>query len=169
MSAAGVSMSVEQQEVIAIGRAMRAEGDGLKLRADLMLSLRAAVQPGVDKVQGKLRAMPSTGVGPKPAVGSYLASRVKAQVRLSGPAAGVAVRIAKTPKLRSWTNAARVLNRGRWRHPVFGHDVWVDQSSPIPGFFDDTLAEDKDEYRAAVMKALARMRMRLEIRASTKL
>lgn len=165
VGAGGVEMSVDQREITTIAKAMRKERDGVALRRDLIVNLRVAVAPGVSAVQEKLRSIPHESATPSsPALGSYLASRVKPQVRLGGTSAGVAIRIAKTPKLRKFNVASRVLNTGSWRHPVYGHDVWVTQTSPIPGYFDDTLSEGKERYRAAVVAALARMRMRLEFR-----
>lgn len=161
-----VELSVDQREMQAVGRAIRAEGDGKALRRDLMVGLRAAVEPGISKVQGKLQSIPHGGAtSASPALGSFLASKVKAQVRLSGRSTGVAVRMAKTPQLRGFAMASRRLNRTHWRHPVFGRDVWVDQMSPMPDYFDTTLADDRDLYRAAVIEALERMRARMSARA----
>jgi hypothetical protein len=106
--------------------------------------------------------MPSgSAASGSPALGSYLASRVKAQVRLSGRSTGVAIRIGQTPNLRGFTFAAKRLNRASWRHPVFGHDVYVDQDSPIEGYFDNTLEADKDHYRSAVLAVVEKMASRL--------
>jgi hypothetical protein len=40
----------------------------------------------------------------------------------------------------------------RWRHPVFGHDVWVEQKGQ-PWFFV-TILRHADDFRRAVLKAL---------------
>lgn len=165
--AARFELSVDQQAVKRLARVLRDESDGKALRKELIGELKDAVEPGVSAVQGKLRSIPrrSGTAGSSPALGSYLAARVKAQVRLSGRSPGVRVRIAQTPKLRGFTLAARRLNRESWRRKVFGDpDVWVDQKSPIPGFFDDTLAEGRERYRAAVVRALESMARRIVAR-----
>lgn len=47
----------------------------------------------------------------------------------------------------------RLMNRGRWRHPVFGNrDVWVEQRPGNRGWFTDTL----NAKRPAIRKAIER-------------
>jgi len=160
-----VEITGDGRELQALARLMRKESDGAALRKDLAANLRVAVEPGVSAVQGRLRSIPHTSAAePSPAMGTYLAARVKPQVRFSGRKTGVAIRIAKTPRLRGFAFASRRLDRGSWRHPVFGHDVWVEQQSPIPGYFEDTLAEGRERYRAAVLEALSKMSRRLTAR-----
>lgn len=167
----GVELSVEQQAIQQVGRALRGEADGKALRKELIGELKTAVEPGVAAVSGKLRSMPHTsaaqgrGGASGPPLGTYLAARVKATVRLSGRSTGVRVRIAQTAKLRGFALAARRLNRQSWRHRVFGGDVWVTQQSPMPEFFDQTLAAGKGTYRAAVLRALEAMARRIAGRA----
>lgn len=158
-------LTTDQRAMQLVAKALGAEADGKQLRKDLISELRQAVAPGVSAVQGKLRAIPSKGVSSTPALGSYLASRVKTQVRLSGRSTGVRVRIGKTDKLRGFTYAARRLNRKTWRHKVFGRDVWVEQRSPITGYFDETLSAGKRSYQAAIRAALERQARRIAARA----
>lgn len=166
----GAGISVEAEAMRQLGRAFRQETDGKQLRKDLTKQINDAVQPGVAAVQGVLRAIPRTsaaawshgGKESRQALGGYLASRTRVQVRYAGRSAGVAVRIPQTPQLRGFKMAARRLNRSHWRHPVYGSKtVWVTQISPIPDFFDDTLARDRDKYRDAVVDALGKMARRL--------
>ncbi len=162
---------VDSDMLSILGKKMRAESDGKQLRKELITGIKSAVAPGVSAVQGKLRSIPSSGTGGSPPLGSYLASRVKTQVRLSGRMTGVAVRIGQTPNLRGFRFAAKRLNRASWRHPVFareGHtesagrsSAWVEQESPIQGYFDNTLDADKDHYRSAVLKVVEKMASRL--------
>lgn len=154
-------LTVDQHALQALRKACLAEEDGKALRKELANNLKDAVHPGVSAVQGKLRAIPSSRASGSPALGSYLAARVKPQVRLTGRSTGVAIRIGKTPKLRGFAMAARRLNRQKWRHRVFGKDVWVEQESPIEGYFDETLQAHKAEYREAVIKALESMARRI--------
>lgn len=159
-----VELNIDQRAVQKVAKAVKAELDGKDLRKDLITELKTAVAPGVSAVKSKLQSMPQASVPSSPAIGSFLASRVVPQVRLSGQRTGVSVRIKKTPQLRGFTNAARRLNQASWRHKVFGRDVWVEQTSPIQGFFDDTLAKDKPLYRAGVVAALEKMARRIKER-----
>lgn len=158
-------LTVDQTAVQKVARACKAEADGKALRKDLLVELRAAVTPGVQKVQSRLRAIPHRGPVGSPPLGSYLAARVRSQVRLTGRATGVKVRMRQTPALRGFKMASKRLNRTSWRHRVFGKDVWVVQESPIPGFFDETLADGREEYRAGVLAALEKMARRIAQRA----
>jgi hypothetical protein len=158
-----VDFTVQQRDLAGVSRAMRKEADGKELRKDLIKELKTAIDPAVSAVAGKLRAMPGTIHGAPP-LGSYLASRTKATVRLSGRMTGVRVSIGKTPKIRNFTYAARRLNRGQWRRQVYGRGVWVVQRSSIEGYFDDTLNADKRKYRKAVENAVDKMARRLAAR-----
>ena len=153
---------IDASDLARVARAMRAEADGKQLRKELVAELKTAVAPAAAAVAGKLRAMPhSSAAQASPAMGSYLASRTKVQVRTSGRSAGVAIRIPQTPNLRGFRYAARRLNRDGWRHRVFGHDVWVEQRSPIKGYFDDTIKPDRDKYRQVVLDILTRFAQRI--------
>lgn len=166
MARGDLEVTVDDSGLKELMKVVRQEADGKQLRKDLIADIRTAVAPGVSAVQAKVRAIPhSTAAHPSPSLGSYLASRVRPQVRLSGRSAGVRVRIAQTPNLRGFKMAARRLNRKKWRRPVFGNtEVWVEQRSPMPGFFDDTLAAGRAQYRAAVVGAMKKLADRLTAR-----
>jgi hypothetical protein len=160
--AGGVDIKVDASTLVRLGRVLKAEEDGRELRKELIGNLRVAVAPGVTSVRGKVSSIPHhSAVQSSPSLGSYLSSRVRTQVRLSGNKAGVAVRVGKTPGLRGFANAARNLNKAAWNHRAWGKDVWVEQQSPIPGYFDQTLTEGKPRYRAAVIAALESMSARI--------
>lgn len=157
-----IELTVDQSKVVGLVRVLKAESNSALLRKDLIANIKIAVQPGVSAVQGKLRAIPhDSPFTPSPRLSTYLASRVKVQVRLTGGSAGVRVRIAQTPTLRGFKKAAQYLNRSSWRHRVFGKDVWVTQESPIPDYFDSTLDARKAEYRTAVLAACRQLSWRL--------
>lgn len=157
-----IELTVEQSKVVKLGKLMRAESDGAKLKRDLGVAIRAAVEPGVSAVKSKLQAIPRSGPAKSPPLGGYLAARVKVRIRFTGRSAGVAVRVQQTPNLRGFKMAARRLNRKQWRHPIYGNkQAWVTQVSPIPGYFDETLMKYKAEYTAAVLAACRKMALRL--------
>jgi hypothetical protein len=161
-----LSLTVDQQALQAVRKAILAEADGKQLRKDLRTELKDAVSPGVSDVKGKLRSLANSGTSKTQGqpLGSMLANKTKAGVRLSGRLTGVSVRIPRTPGVRGFTFAARWLNRGKWKHPVFGHKTEVEQTSPIKGYFDETLAAGKDKYRRAVLEALEKMARRIAAR-----
>jgi hypothetical protein len=55
------------------------------------------------------------------------------------------------------------MNRGRLRHPVYGHDVWVTQQVE-PGWFDKPLQKRAPAVRSGIKKALDDTGRRLTIR-----
>jgi hypothetical protein len=157
-----IELTVDQTKLIKLAKIMRAEANSSMLKKDLIASFKVATDAGISAVQSKLRAVPNdSGVKSSPPLGTYLAARVKLSVRLGGQSAGVKIRIQQTPSLRGFKMAARRFNRVSWKHRVFGQDVWVTQNSPIPGYFDDTLAGYKKEYTEAVLLACRRMARRL--------
>lgn len=169
MGAVAVAVpSAEVARLLAVKTAMAAEADGKRLRLDLIRDLKVAVQPAQGQVKAQLRSWPSSSSATvSPALGSYLAGQVTSQVRMTTRKAGVAIRIKKTPDLRNFRFASRMLNRASWRHPVFGRATWVTQTSANPGFFDTTLAAGKAEYRAAVLAAITAMEQRIAARVKT--
>lgn len=155
-----LEITVDASKLREVAALLKAAEGGAELKKDLVKDIRAAAGPGVSAVKAKLQGMPSSSKSP--VMGGYLASRVRVSVRLSGASAGVAVRVGQTPGLRGFKMAARRLNRGDWRHPVFGNkNKWVNQNSPIPGYFDKTLSDRKEEYRAAVILAVQELAAKL--------
>ncbi|MDM4722748.1 hypothetical protein QTQ03_25280 [Micromonospora sp. WMMA1363] len=150
-----IELSVDQQALQALGRALKAEADGKHLRRDLAQSLRDALQPALGEIRSGLMAMPASGAIPTEGgpLRTEVLKHLKAEARLSGRSTGARVRIKKRGP-RGFALAARRLNRKRgWRHRVYGRDVWVRQIGK-PKYFDDPLTERRSEYRAAVLAAM---------------
>jgi CubicO group peptidase (beta-lactamase class C family) len=148
--------SVGTQDLEDIGTALRYEQDGMKIRRQIAAELRKAVEPAIADAKGRITAMHSTGLAHKgEPLRTAIASKVKAQARLSGKASGVRVRVATTPDLRGFRLAPRRANRrGGWRHPVYGNrDRWVHQTGAI-GWFDDAMHANPDRYVAALQQVI---------------
>lgn len=138
-----------------VATALRYEQDGARLRRGLAGELRTAVAPAVAEAKGRIMAMGSHGLPHKgEPLRAAVARRVTVQVRLTGRAAGVRVRVPKKGMPRGFVNAPRRLNRAKWRHPVFGdRDRWVTQVG-APGWFDDPLRARRADYRRAVEQVI---------------
>ena len=80
-----------------------------------------------------------------------IARIITTQVSTSARRAAVRIRIpaaAMPPKQR---RLPRYLNKGKWRHPVFGNkEVWVGQKSE-PHWFEDTLKKQGPEVRKEIL------------------
>lgn len=161
-----LELSVDQQALAALGRALAAEADGKALRRELAANLRKAVEPAKQAAVGELMSMATGGMahGEEP-LRVAVARQVKAEARLSGRSTGVRLKAMKKRMPREFHNAPKRLNSVKgWRHQVFGRDVYVEQTGK-PGWFDDPIAQDKDEYRQAVLDAMESMAQRISERA----
>jgi hypothetical protein len=151
-----VRLSVDQQAIQAVARAMGREADGKKIRRDLTRRMRKALDPAVADARASLMSMGSSGL---PTQGEPLrasvARQVKAEARLSGKHTGVRVKAKKRRMPRGFDNAPKRLNSKKgWRRRFFGGDTWVNQMGK-PGWFDDTLSSRQRDYRQAVRAAMA--------------
>jgi hypothetical protein len=76
------------------------------------------------------------------------------KIKVNAASVYVRIRVNRAQMPPDQTRLPRYMNKGEWRHPVFGdRDVWVSQSAP-PGWFDTTLAGHSDDIRAAIGKEI---------------
>jgi hypothetical protein len=150
-----VELHVEERGIRRLAIALHAEADGKKLRRDFIRELRQAVDPAKDKAKSAIMSMHSSGLTRGQPLRAAIASQVKSEVRVSGKLTGIRVKAGSRGMPRRFAQAPRRTNSGGWRHPVFGRDtrVWVHQIGK-PGWFDDTLAAGRDDYRIAVHRAM---------------
>lgn len=151
-----VELTVDQKSLHALTRALRREEDGKALRRDLSREIRNALKPAVEEAKAGILAMPSAGLfSAEPGLRSSIASQITAQARLTGRMAGASVKAKKRRMPRGFSNAPQRTNRAAgWRHPVYGHDVWVHQIGR-PGWFDIPMKRGAPRYREAVRRAMA--------------
>lgn len=166
-SGAPLEFSLDQRALVQVQKALRTESDGKALRRDLVKELRATVAPIIPEVRSAVRSIPATTIA-NPSLREAVASQVKAQVRLGGKTPGVAVRVGTARDPRGFRFAARRLNRGQWRHKVFGQDVWVEQRSGRTGWFDAVMLRHRDDAREAVGKAVHAMAVRIAERSNSR-
>lgn len=132
------------EQFLALSKALKHAGRG-ELRKELGKGLRKSVKPLTKETRSVARRdLPSRG---------GLADQVarepqRVQVRTGRKTAGVRLVVGKK------RGGARMTNRGRLRHPVFGNrDVWVTQ--PVkPGWFDDTIKADEKRIRKDALAVL---------------
>ncbi|MFC6017214.1 hypothetical protein ACFP2T_13480 [Plantactinospora solaniradicis] len=157
-----IELSVDAQALQALGRRLRDEEDGKKLRRDLAKNLRAALEPAKDEVRSALMGMATAGLEVDGApLRTTVLKGLKAEARLTGRKTGARLKIKKTPELRNFKNAPKRLNSKKgWRHRVFGQDVWVTQVGERE-YFDRTIRTGQGRYRAAVRAAMAETARRI--------
>lgn len=167
-----IELSVQQSKLAELAVRLAKEADGAKLRLELARNLRAAVAPAVSEIKsGAMQIKRGSSDGSRPSkrnqvadsavsLGAAIARGVTTQVRMKGRMAGVAVKAKKTGMPRGFVNAPKRINAQKFRHPVYGHDRWVEQVG-APGFFDKPLQRDRLAYRAACVKAMEDMAARI--------
>lgn len=138
-------------ELEVLGRRLK-EAGAKELKNELVRTLKAETKPlRADIKKSGLDNLPQRG-GLNRWASSTLPS---ATVRDSGSRVGVRIRKAKKG------HDIRSLNRGRLRHPVFGHrDRWVQQDI-TPGFFDKPIPEHEDALRERLLEAIRAIADRL--------
>lgn len=153
--ARAVELHVEQHGLKRLAAALQVEADGKRLRADLIKELRRAVDPAKEKAKSAVMGIHSSGLTHGKPLRATIASQVKSEVRVSGRLVGIRVRAKNRGMPRRFGQAPKRTNATGWRHPVFGRQTryWVHQIGK-PGWFDDTLAEGRGEYRIAVHRAM---------------
>lgn len=145
-------------EIAALARRLRDAGRG-DLRLELSRAIRAAGKPVAEGARRDVLALPAHG--PKhTALRKRVARTVKLSVRTGG--ASVGVRITAGTRGTDVGTLARYMNRGTWRHPVYGNrNAWVTQSVP-PGWFDRPTHQAAPEARRQIGEAMARIRSQIE-------
>lgn len=110
--------------------------DDKELKKRFRKELRKAAAPLVPRVRSSIRSIPSKqGYSPEGLRGA-LSRATRLEVKTVGKQAGVAIRV-DGRKMPSHMKSlpSMVEGKKRWRHPVFGHDVWVNQT-PHPYFYN---------------------------------
>lgn len=141
----------------ALARRIRAEGDaGKGLRRELLRELRAAAVPARDAAREAILAWETKPPDDR-GLRREIARNIRVRVRLSGKRIGVRVSVGKV----DGTNLPRRINKGVWRHPVFGNpDVWVTQAGDR-GWFDRTERQQTPAVRRRLSRAMQRVSRRI--------
>lgn len=127
--------------------------DDKQVKKRFRKELRKAAAPLVPKVRASIRSIPSNRGYSPDGLRAALAKAVKLEVKTVGRQAGVAIRV-DGRKMPSHMKSlpSMVEGKKRWRHPVFGRDVWVNQT-PHPYFYN-TLRVAGPVSRQAVSRVL---------------
>lgn len=161
----------DQRSLERLRIAMAREHDGKRLKRELARNLRLAVEPALRDIKAGAREIHRSSARPTlrekyitagvvSSLGDAIAAAVRTEVRMTGKYIGVRVKAKTTPQTRGFKQGPRRINAKRFRHRVFGTDVWVEQIGK-PGFFDDPLRRGRREYREACRKAMHDMAERL--------
>lgn len=134
----------------AIGRRLKETGDK-ELRRDLLRGINRALKPAKAAVKAAaLRDLPQGG-GLNRVVAS---SRIGSRTRTAGRNPAVFLTGKKSG------HDLRSLDKGKARHPTFGHEPWVTQDIK-PGWWSETLAGQVPSIRREVIDVMDDVARRL--------
>lgn len=157
-----VELSVEQEGLQALSRALKAEADGKKLRRDLSKNLRQVMEPIKEEARSNLLGIASAGLNQGEPLRQAVADQMKAEARLSGKSAGARLRVRRRGMPRGFSNAPKALNNPQgWRHRVYGRDTWVQQVAVPNEWFDRAHRAHHEEARDAALQAMEDMAARI--------
>lgn len=159
-----IELTLEQQALVAVSRALKSEADGKYLRKELVRQLRVTAAPPIRDAKAAILATPSHGNTIGPSIRQEIAKRIKPVVRTSGTLTGVSIRVSKTTNVRGFTMAARRFNRPQFRRQVYGRGVWVVQRGN-PQWFDEAVQGHRQEFHDDVVAVVQRLADELAIRA----
>lgn len=134
-----------------VGKRLRQAGDR-ELRRELLRGIREGTKPLIkDAKSNALRTLPTRG-----GLGARVArTRIDTRTRTGSRTAGV--------RLTAATNAVRDpkrIDRGRIRHPVYGHRPWVFQNVQ-PGWFSDAMRNGAPKVRKELLNAIHRISVKI--------
>lgn len=153
MVAVELDLSQPERKLLELARVLRSMEDGKELKRDIVRELRKAAGPARQAVRAAIRSAPSAG-HPGRGLRSAIANKVQVVAKLNGKAVGVRIVAKETSSIRGFTNAPRRFNStAGWFHPTFGGHPEEHQFGK-PGWFDDTIADRKSEFRDAVEDAM---------------
>lgn len=149
MTGVALDLSKSERALLDMARALRAEEDGREIKRDIVRQLRKAAQPVRQEVRAAIRSA-STHGHPGRSIRSAIAQKTQVVAKLTGKAVGVRIVAKETSSIRGFAHAPRRFNSAAgWHHPTFGEEPEQFQVGK-PGWFDDTIADRKREFRSAM-------------------
>lgn len=157
-----VELTVDQQALQSLGRALKAEEDGKKLRRDLMKQIRESLDETKRDAHSNLMGLSTAGLSQGEPLRAAVASQMKAQARLSGRYTGARLVVRRKGMPREFLNAPKALNNPKgWRRQIYGRDVWVQQIAVPTEWFDSATRAARERDREAVLQAMEDMAARI--------
>lgn len=138
--AAGPAQQDMQREVQTLNVSGRGGASARAARAGWALRNRK-------KLTDKARMKAFRGSGLRATVARAVRTKVSTTARSSS----VRIRAQASLMPPSQRKLPRLMNRGNWRHPLFGGDRWFEQVSPPAGWFDRPAAKHGPQIRKAAV------------------
>lgn len=151
-----IDASIDAADFGALARRLRQTG-----RSDLNRHMRARIRKAgrliMDDQKSAVQSLPSGGAEH---TGLYASTAAALQLQIR--AKGVRIRVNSAKMRPDQQRLPRLMNKGRWRHPVRGNrDVWVTQTVP-PGWFDKPAQRRAVVVRREVIAAMTEAAREIE-------
>lgn len=140
-------------EIKAASRRIREQGNPRIVRRELNRALREAAIPAVEHVKQAALHLPAKSH--RGILRQRIANSVSAQSKSSGRNPNVSVRVSRA-KMKDKAPVPQLMDRGPFRHPVFGREKFVTQEGH-PQWFEKTVARDVPIVRERVIEAAGRI------------
>lgn len=141
------------RDLTRITRELRAMDDREVLKR-FRKELRSAAKPLVPAVRASIRQIPSSRPYTATGLRGRMVRATGLQVKTAGRQASVVIRVdgRKMPPGAKAVQSYMEGSKPRWRHPVFGHDWWVQQ--PSHPYFYKVMAAGGPRARLAVNRVM---------------
>jgi hypothetical protein len=145
------------RELEIISKRLKKLGNKSTIPKEFRKALRSGTQPAARDAKIAARALPSkTKLGrrkknQRQSLRRAIANATAVQVKLGG-SPRVAIRVSKR-QLGDRKNLPRLLNRGGWDHPTYGHEPTVHQQGS-KDWYDDVMRKAAPEIKGELQKVL---------------
>ena len=150
---------MDQRRLAALQKRMKDAGDK-GLTRELSKGMKAAAEPIAAAERSAAQSLPASGsksTGLRAAIASAVSIRYSRSKR--NPGVRVYVPARKMPQGQG--RLPRLMNKGAWRHPVYGNkNNWVEQKSDR-GWWDDTAKKELPRVRRELAAAIERVTQKI--------
>jgi hypothetical protein len=136
-------------EVKAASRRVRESGNPRAVRKELNQALREAAAPAVEDVKQAALHLPAKSH--RRILRQRIADSTSAQAKSGGRDPSVAIRISRA-RMKGKAPVPQLMDKGPFRHPVFGREKWVQQDG-FPKWFEKAVEKSVPEVRERVKEA----------------
>lgn len=188
----GIDLRIEgANEIERVARALKAEG-GTKLRREFGKALQKEGKPAVAEARRNVMALDVKGARGgggssrvshgtrvrfstdsegeevvKTSLGrsglrDVIARATRMEIKWTGRSVGVRIFTDGRKLPADQRSLPRHMNKGSWRHPVFGTDAWVTQTASPAGWFDRAMDKHKDDMRRAMVRVMEKFAERID-------
>jgi hypothetical protein len=141
-------------------KALKDLEDGRVVKAAIRKRLISGTRPALVAGKSAARGLPSKGSGKSSGLRAAIARTMRIQVRLGGDPT-IRIVIGRSA-LGARGNLPRNMNKGAWRHPVFGHRrVQVIQTSRS-AWFDSTMQQSRNAVATELNRVFSDLEGRLK-------